>query len=116
MQVGQGVGALLRAQVRGDMMMVPSAVNRLQKLPSARRKSRLWLMVAVLGTAAAARGQHKESALLSGYPYTAAFLSTISTLLVARSCLYFQFAEEHSRFPSGRRAGGFRYSLDGSTL
>src|SRR5215471_8252010 len=115
MQVGRGVGALLRAQVRGDMMMVPSAVNRLQTPPSARRKSRLLLMVAVLGAAAAAHGQHKKSALPSGYPYSAAFLSTISTPPGRTELLVFPVCGRAFKIPIRTASGGFRYSLDGRT-
>src|SRR5262245_27734737 len=116
MQVGRGVGALLRAQVRGDMMMVPSAVNRLQTPPSARRKLRLLLMVAVLGAAAAPTGSTKSLLYPAAIPTVPLSFRPSAPLLGRTELLVFPVCGRAFKIPIRTASGGSRYSLNGRTL
>ena len=80
------------------------------------KKSRLLLIIAALGFAAAGNGQRKELALPSGYPYGAAFISTISAAPGHTDLVVFPVSGSAFKIPIRSARGGFRYSPDGTAL
>jgi WD40 repeat protein len=74
------------------------------------------LIIAALGFAAAGNGQRKELALPSGYPYGAAFISTISAAPGHTDLVVFPVSGSAFKIPIRSARGGFRYSPDGTAL
>jgi hypothetical protein len=79
-------------------------------------KKRLLLTNAVLGIAAATHGQQKEPVLPNGYPYSAAFISTISAGPGHTELVVFPLRGSAFKIPIRSASGGFRYSPDGRSL
>jgi hypothetical protein len=80
------------------------------------KKEHLLRIVAILGIAAVALGQHKESVLPNGYPYCVAFISTISDRPGHTALVVFPLHGSAFKIPMRSASGGFRYSPDGKSL